>query len=60
MKIEELRFYQYMVLILSIVFISLMASCVVERDTCVSCHTDKELLQEIAEPIDYPEESGEG
>ena len=26
----------------------------------VGCHTDKELLQEIADPIEYAEDSGEG
>lgn len=27
---------------------------------CVGCHTDEELLKEIADPIQYPEGSGEG
>lgn len=27
---------------------------------CIGCHTDKELLIEIADPIIYPEGSGEG
>jgi len=27
---------------------------------CVGCHTDKDLLIEIADPVDYPEGSGEG
>ena len=27
---------------------------------CIGCHTDKELLIEIADPIEYPEGSGEG
>jgi len=27
---------------------------------CVGCHTDKELLEEIADPIEYSEDSGEG
>jgi hypothetical protein len=30
------------------------------RTGCVGCHTDKELLQDIADPIVYPEDSGEG
>jgi len=27
---------------------------------CVSCHTDKELLKEIADPIEAEEGTGEG
>ena len=27
---------------------------------CVGCHTDSELLEEIADPIEYSEDSGEG
>ncbi|MCK5187199.1 MAG: hypothetical protein KAR43_08705, partial [Deltaproteobacteria bacterium] len=27
---------------------------------CIGCHTDKELLKEIADPIEYAEDTGEG
>ena len=27
---------------------------------CVGCHTDSELLKKVADPIDNPEDSGEG
>jgi len=27
---------------------------------CVSCHLDKDKLQEVADPIEYEEDSGEG
>ncbi len=30
------------------------------RTGCVGCHTDKELLQEIADPIEYSDDTGEG
>jgi len=31
-----------------------------ETNACVSCHTDKELLKEVADPIEYSEDTGEG
>ena len=31
-----------------------------EETTCVSCHTDKELLKEVADPEEVKEDSGEG
>ena len=31
-----------------------------EDSRCVSCHMDKELLKEIADPIEHTEGSGEG
>lgn len=27
---------------------------------CIGCHTDKELLKEIADPIEYADDTGEG
>jgi len=49
---------------LLIVFIvisgSLMAGCVDGQYTCVGCHTDKDTLKNVADPIETPEESGEG
>ena len=27
---------------------------------CVGCHTDSDLLKKVADPIDNPEDSGEG
>ena len=38
-----------------------LASCEIYMGTgCVGCHTDRELLKEIADPIEYSEGSGEG
>ena len=31
-----------------------------EESTCVSCHTDKDLLKEVADPEEEKEDSGEG
>lgn len=31
-----------------------------EQSTCISCHMDKELLKEVADPIEQKESSGEG
>ncbi len=33
---------------------------VFDGDSCVGCHTDEELLKEIADPIETSESSGEG
>jgi len=30
------------------------------RTGCIECHTDKDLLKEIADPIEYAEDTGEG
>ena len=27
---------------------------------CVNCHLDKELLKQVADPVEHPTESGEG
>ena len=38
-----------------------LTSCEVYLGTgCVGCHTDRERLEEIADPIEYSEGSGEG
>ncbi len=55
--------------VLFIALILLLASCdeygllqnaTEGTDQCVSCHTDKDLLKEIADPIEHSEGSGEG
>ena len=44
-----------------ILLCGILAGCVVEKDSCVTCHTDKERLKELAKPIEEPEEAtGEG
>ncbi len=47
------------------VFFSLAAcvlafGCMIEENSCVSCHTDKEKLKELADPIAAIEDDGEG
>lgn len=36
------------------------AGCRLNKSTCVTCHTDKERLKELADPIDIPPSTGEG
>ena len=31
-----------------------------DTNACVSCHTDKDLLKEVADPVEYSEGTGEG
>ena len=37
-----------------------LSGCVKVEYTCVGCHTDQTLLEEIAAPINYPTSGGEG
>ena len=27
---------------------------------CIACHTDREVLQKLADPVEYPPDTGEG
>ena len=45
---------------LAAVMCILIAGCAFETDSCLRCHTDQELLQEIAEEIEVVESSGDG
>jgi len=46
--------------ILIIVFNLLTTGCVKVTYTCASCHTDKDTLIEVADPVEYPTSTGEG
>jgi hypothetical protein len=39
---------------------SVTAGCVRTEYTCVSCHTDRETLEAVADPVTYPTSGGEG
>ncbi len=44
-----------------ILLCGVLAGCVVEKNSCVTCHTDKEKLKELAKSIEAAEEdTGEG
>lgn len=54
--------HPYALLLLILLLISAGCDIVVEQleTECVNCHTDKDLLKEIADPIETPEGTGEG
>jgi hypothetical protein len=44
-----------------VVCLAAMAGCnIIAQYTCVNCHTDRQTLEEVADPVDYPPPSGEG
>jgi hypothetical protein len=45
---------------LFVVLGSATAGCVKTEYTCVSCHTDKDTLVAVADPVEYPSSGGEG
>jgi hypothetical protein len=45
---------------LFIVIGGVAAGCVRTEYTCVSCHTDKDTLVAVADPVTYPTTGGEG
>jgi len=48
--------------LLILLFITAGCEIIVDNagNGCVNCHTDKELLKEIADPIETTEDTGEG
>ncbi len=36
------------------------AGCRVSGSSCISCHTDKQRLKEVADELEIPEDTGEG
>jgi nitrate/TMAO reductase-like tetraheme cytochrome c subunit len=45
---------------LFVVLGSATAGCLRTEYTCVSCHTDRETLEAVADPVNYPTSGGEG
>jgi len=54
--------HQSGLLLLIVLIITAGCEIVVERleSECVNCHTDRDLLEEIADPIETSEDTGEG
>jgi len=44
----------------SVVFCLFFAGCMMESNTCASCHMDKKKLKEVAAPIKERQSSGDG